>query len=596
MKRIFLLSVLCVCIIALYGEEYTIVFNSSNSDSSTPATGLSGIVLSSTCNCVQEIRTANKIYRAKEGFGIKGGTGSAKGELTLGLDAHYHMSSLTVYAASYVNKKDSAQGIIVCGDTIRWQEHSRTTLCPYTVKLSGDALDSIHLSSIVTSNNRWYVQKIVFSAPDPFPEWAKFTHPAAIDLGTAILVDGAPETDVTTIAIEGYSVASSQIDLSLKYGKVYALNTSSLPPEGGSLDIVYNVSAQGKYPDSLFVEAFGSNRVKVRHAIPLSLSSLNYTPPVLEVDSSCMHIGAMPKNYYAPAQGLQDSLLKSALGEIVNCGVRYRYGSGKNHTWHGFFFTDRDTTTHQVLDMYSYKQRYFNPLDTFAGVKELDIEHMFPKSWWGGDVNRAYCDLFHLVPADYSANRSKSNHAPGIPADSTFNNGSFVTGSGKNYGLPRVFCPADEYKGDFARAYFYLVTCYGDELHWLNTGEAKVAMNDSSYLEFRPWLQELLLSWHRQDPVSEKEKARAVEVNKIQGNRNPFIDYPELVEYIWGNKQGVQVNFHHLTQSFGDPYDETTALPSLTPDRQDILKVEHHGQILIRHNHQEHTLIGQPYR
>ena len=43
---------------------------------------------------------ANKIYRAKEGYGIKGGTGSAKGEITLGLDDTYHITTMTVYAAA----------------------------------------------------------------------------------------------------------------------------------------------------------------------------------------------------------------------------------------------------------------------------------------------------------------------------------------------------------------------------------------------------------------------------------------------------------------------------------------------------------------
>jgi endonuclease I len=60
-------------------------------------------------------------------------------------------------------------------------------------------------------------------------------------------------------------------------------------------------------------------------------------------------------------------------------------------------------------------------------------------------------------------------------------------------------------------------------------------MTNDSWQEFKPWLRDVLLAWHRMDPVSDKEKTRAIEVNKIQGNRNPFIDYPELVEFIWGN-------------------------------------------------------------
>ena len=56
------------------------------------------------------------------------------------------------------------------------------------------------------------------------------------------------------------------------------------------------------------------------------------------------------------------------------------------------------------------------------------------------------------------------------------------------------------------------------------------------YTDIAPWALNLLLTWHRNDPVSEKEKVRNNAVESLQGNRNPFIDYPELVEYIWGNQ------------------------------------------------------------
>jgi hypothetical protein len=245
--------------------------------------------------------------------------------------------------------------------------------------------------------------------------------------------------------------------------------------------------------------------------------------------------------------------------------------------------------------MYSLETRYFNPTKPTTSVLELDIEHMFPKSWWGGDVNEAYCDLFHLVPADYSANRSKSNHAPGVPTDTTFWNGSFATGSGTAYGLQKVFCPADEYKGDFARAYFYIATCYGDSLQWQLSGDAGKAMTNEHWQEFQPWLRDLLVSWHRMDPVSDKEKQRAIEVNKIQGNRNPYIDYPELVEYIWGDKTNQKVDLLLLEQSYGHRYGENnveTAIPALhTPDNS-IGKVLDGNRIIIIRNGSIYTLLG----
>ena len=371
------------------------------------------------------------------------------------------------------------------------------------------------------------------------------------------------------------------------------------------MDIFYSITLDTvakaiPFDNVVVAKATGLDGIERTRELPIQLTVV---PPgsggasTFNLDTTRMSIGAMPGDYYKFAQGTADSTLKNHIGYIICCGKRYRYGSGSKKTWDAFYYTDRDTNTNQVLDMYSNEVRYFNPEKPTASVAGFDIEHMLPKSWWGGDVNPAYCDLFHLVPGDYSANRSKSNHAPGIPSDSTFNNGSFVTGSGEAYGLTRVFCPADEYKGDFARAYFYIAACYGDSLEWLSSGEPAVAMTNEGWQEFRPWLRDLLLSWHRMDPVSEKELARAIEVNKIQGNRNPFIDYPELAEYIWGNQQGQIVDFRQLTQSYGDAYDDThTGVDRTQAEKGSTRKEIRDGRIVIIRNASIYTIFGQKIR
>jgi hypothetical protein len=48
----------------------------------------------------------------------------------------------------------------------------------------------------------------------------------------------------------------------------------------------------------------------------------------------------------------------------------------------------------------------------------------------------------------------------------------------------------------------------------------------------------LMLKWHRQDPVSDKEITRNAKVSDLQGNVNPFVEQPALVEYIWGTMKG----------------------------------------------------------
>lgn len=593
-KTLLILSALLLSA-GMMAEIYTIEFKSGNSagDSGSKISELSKIVLSATDNCAASVITANNIYNAGSGKGIKGGTGSAKGELTLGLNTTYQISTMTVYAASYSHKNDTAsgKGFSVCGQDITWETNHKAEIRPYVIHVN-QALNSIAIAAKVASNNRWYVQKIEFEAPDPMPNTAVFTLPYHVDFGSVPVETGEATEDVVNIDIVGKHIVGD-IQLALHTGSVFSLGSNTLPAEGGEVDIAYSINFTSTAYDTLDVRGTGADDITVTHTIPIKISGYRYTPPTFDVDSSCMAIGPMPSDYYAPAQGTQDSVLKSTLGEIIFCGVRYRYGSGNRRTWDAFFHTDRDTITNQVLDMYSNNVRYFNPANPTASVAGFDIEHMLPKSWWGGTVNEAYCDLFHLVPGDNSANRSKSNHAPGIPSDSTFNNGSFVTGSGEVYGLTRVFCPADEYKGDFARAYFYIATCYGDALTWVETGEPGIAMTNEGWQEFRPWLRDVLLEWHRQDPVSEKEKARAIEVNKIQGNRNPFIDYPDLAEYIWGTHQGEAVDFGQLPYTYAD---EPTALVKPNTGTPAARKELSNGQVVIIRNATIYTVLGQTIR
>ena len=277
----------------------------------------------------------------------------------------------------------------------------------------------------------------------------------------------------------------------------------------------------------------------------------------------------MPAGYYSTIQGTKDSMLKTALHQIIKGGERYIYGPNTYHTtnkiqngdtiwkvgdlkaygtWHGFQNSDQQSDG-TIWDMYSTTKRYF-PIKG-GSAAGMDIEHSLPKSWWGGDENDAYTDLYHLNPADHAANNNKSNYPPGILNDSNkVNNGIFFMGKDKEWN-DYAFSVIDEYKGDFARAYFYVSTAYHD-MKW-DASYSKYVTNDS-YLTFTPYLIQVLLQWHRIDPVSEKEINRLDAISSIQHNRNPFIEYPELVEYIWGNKQGQTVDLSSLTRTTSADY------------------------------------------
>lgn len=262
---------------------------------------------------------------------------------------------------------------------------------------------------------------------------------------------------------------------------------------------------------------------------------------------------AVPDGYYDTLSGLNGSSLRKAAKSVVRQHSVVSYGTD---TWNAFRSTDTRFVNGQNCwwDMYSD-----NNVPVSSGHSGMNIEHSVANSWWGGTKNDAYKDLFHLNPSDATANNRKSNYPLGEVGSITWTNGVTTVGrpvNGQGGGNGYVYEPCDEYKGDFARVFMYMFTVY-DDIAW---DAAKGWMFDKASDDiFKPWAIDLLLKWHRQDPVSPKEIARNEAIYSIQHNRNPYIDSPELAEYVWGS---------HKTQkySYNGDYDPTQPPVDPKPD------------------------------
>lgn len=240
-----------------------------------------------------------------------------------------------------------------------------------------------------------------------------------------------------------------------------------------------------------------------------------------------------PSGYYDSLEGKNKGELKTAAHNIIRRHTNIGYG---DNTWNAFKQTDVKVVngTRYWWDMYSPEL-----VPVSGGHGGLNIEHSVANSWWDGTKNDAYNDIHHLNPSNSTANNRKSNYPLGRVATVSWTNGVTTVGkpsSAAAYGgATNVYEPCDEYKGDFARVFMYMFTCYedmvwGSRFTWMYT-------QGQEYPMFRPWAVDLLLEWNRQDPVSNKEINRNDAVYSIQKNRNPFIDLPELAEYIWGNRK-----------------------------------------------------------
>ncbi len=262
----------------------------------------------------------------------------------------------------------------------------------------------------------------------------------------------------------------------------------------------------------------------------------------------------IPAGYYNATNNLSGDDLRNSLKTIISTNhVRISYSA----VWTAYQVTDtRPAPNNQIIwDMYSDIPSG-TPIYSFTvGVNQCGTaseegdcysrEHSFPSSWWGGSSSTTafqYTDLHHLFPADQYVNLKKSNFPIGNvsltsnPWVST--NGSMVGTCAEIEYSGKVFEPIDEYKGDFARAYFYMITRYKELIPtWIQNFPTQALAQITEGDNFKTWYVNMLLQWHLNDPVSLKEINRnnAIYYNTNQANRNPYIDHPEFALAIWGN-------------------------------------------------------------
>ncbi len=249
-----------------------------------------------------------------------------------------------------------------------------------------------------------------------------------------------------------------------------------------------------------------------------------------------------PAGYYDAAAGLSGEALRAALHDIIDAHTPVSY----DFAWTAYYTTD-DKPNGKVWDIYSDVPGGVPPYEYTFGVDEggeggaegngYSREHSFPKSWFGGEVAPMFTDLFALYPCDAHVNGNRGTYPYGevdSPTWVSLNGSRRGTCSTPGY-TGVAFEPIDAYKGDLARTYFYMSTrYYGEDGAWPGG-----PMTDGA--DLLPWAKAMLLAWHEQDPVSQKEIERNGTIHGFQNNRNPFIDHPEFVDAVFGDATGAEV-------------------------------------------------------
>lgn len=266
-------------------------------------------------------------------------------------------------------------------------------------------------------------------------------------------------------------------------------------------------------------------------------------------------VAAIPENYYYDVNGKKNAdAILTALCSIIDDHNVISYSGLEPYYEQTDFYNDT------LWDMYSTCR--FTMADANTPQKYVcdgwNKEHLVCQSWLGSGP--MVSDLFNVYPTDARINNLRSNYPYGVVSGSFSgfsgdpqHHGLGKLGSSTTSGIGTCYEPDDNYKGDFARSFMYMVARYRNNT--LNDGNGS-KMFTSSPTNFTAYSLSFLLDWHRQDPVSQKEIDRNQAVYSIQHNRNPFIDYPELAEYIWGNKVGQTINLASMTPTCeGGGYD-----------------------------------------
>lgn len=255
---------------------------------------------------------------------------------------------------------------------------------------------------------------------------------------------------------------------------------------------------------------------------------------VLILVYSTVGLQAQPPGYYATALGKNGAQLQTALKNIID-----NHSSLTYPLWSAFSSTD-NKGGNTLWDMYSDVPGGTPSYTYTIGSDQCgqynsegdcyNHEHVWPKTYYN-DNTPMNSDLHHVIPTDGWVNNKRGNFPIGDA-----NSGGYSSSNGTKTGTSNsytgysgnVFEPIDEYKGDFARMYFYTSTRYkGEDAGWKNWEMANGAVLSADAIK-------LLLQWHHDDTVSQKEIDRNNAIYSIQGNRNPFIDYPVFADCIWG--------------------------------------------------------------
>lgn len=224
--------------------------------------------------------------------------------------------------------------------------------------------------------------------------------------------------------------------------------------------------------------------------------------------------------YYAAASNRCGAALLTAVQEIVRGQRILGYTAARDSL---YAFVDRGNQP-SIVDLYTGRVVPGVTTRATAASHQINTEHLWPRSR-GAEDDPARSDLHHLFSSDEQANGQRSNFPFGLvqgtvlwtsPTPGERSRLGYASGNSGRI----VFEPRLSKRGDVARALLYFYTRYNTQ-------------RPSGYsLANFAFERDLIIAWAREDAPDAYERARNDAVQRAQGNRNPYIDWPELLTLI----------------------------------------------------------------
>ncbi|MCF8378825.1 MAG: endonuclease [Bacteroidales bacterium] len=272
-------------------------------------------------------------------------------------------------------------------------------------------------------------------------------------------------------------------------------------------------------------------------------------------------LAQIPTGYYDSAEGLKAEELKTALHNIIKGHTAYPYSGSSTDIWDILKVSDRDPNNSANVILF-YTGWSVNAAQEYNNNTGWNREHVWAKSHGAFDEDDIPGrDAHHLRPTDITVNSKRDSR--------WFDNGGVAytdpdgaTGcfySDANY----TWEPRAAVKGDVARIIFYMATRYEGENGDPDLEVIDYFPADDHTSEPVHALLSTLLEWHDLDPVDDFEKNRNDVIYSYQHNRNPFIDRPEFVDYIYRDNTGIP-------KSNSDTFPQYSIYPN---PAKDVLKI-----------------------